>query len=61
MDAAEYLSYDALGLAELVAAREVSAAELLALARGEPRWSIPASTRSFARCVPRPTREPPGR
>lgn len=33
MDCTEYLSYDALGLAELVAAREVSAAELLALAR----------------------------
>lgn len=33
MDTAEYLSYDALGLAELVAAGEVSAAELLALAR----------------------------
>jgi amidase len=33
MDAAEYLSYDALGLAQLVAAGEVSAAELLALAR----------------------------
>jgi amidase len=33
MDFTEYLSYDAVGLAELVAAREVSAAELLALAR----------------------------
>jgi amidase len=33
MDAAEYLSYDALGLAALVAAGDVSAAELLALAR----------------------------
>jgi len=33
MDLAEYLSYDAIGLAELVAAREVTPAELLALAR----------------------------
>jgi amidase len=33
MDTAEYLRYDALGLAELVATGEVSAAELLALAR----------------------------
>jgi Asp-tRNA(Asn)/Glu-tRNA(Gln) amidotransferase A subunit family amidase len=33
MDDAEYLSYDALGLAELVKAGDVSATELLALAR----------------------------
>lgn len=33
MDVAEYLRYDAVGLAELVATREVSAIELLALAR----------------------------
>ena len=41
MNLAEYGGYDALGLAELVAAREVSAAELLALARERARMVNP--------------------
>lgn len=61
MDYAEYRTHDALGLAELVAAREVSPTELLdvAIARAEAVNGLP--TPSSPRCTRSPGPAPKSR
>lgn len=61
MNIDEYRAYDATGLAQLVADKAVTAAELLALAQQRAAAVNPGSTRSSKTYPPIPAGDRPGR